>query len=63
MYINYDNLWKTLIAQSEKKGELCKKTDFSSSTLAKMIRDEPVSLSIILKICEVLDCSLEEVVQ
>lgn len=62
MYISYNNLWKTLIDQSVKKGELCKKTGISSSTLAKMSRNEPVSLSIIMKICETLDCSIEEVV-
>ena len=62
MYISYNNLWKTLIDQCVKKGELCKKTGISSSTLAKMSRNEPVSLSIILKICEILDCSIEEVV-
>ena len=62
MYISYNNLWKTLIDKGVKKGELCKKTGISSSTLAKMSRNEPVSLSIILKICETLDCSIEEVV-
>lgn len=62
MYISYNNLWKTLIDQDIKKRELCKKTGISSSTLAKMRRNEPVSLSIILKICEILECSIEEIV-
>ena len=62
MVLNYNNLWKTLIDRGVKKGELCKKTGISSSTLSKMSRNEPVSLSIILKICEILECSIEEVV-
>ncbi|MDD3137999.1 MAG: helix-turn-helix transcriptional regulator [Lachnospiraceae bacterium] len=62
MFLNYNNLWKTLIDHGVKKGELCKKTGISSSTLAKMSRNEPVSLSIILKICEILDCTIEDVV-
>ncbi|MDY6355366.1 MAG: helix-turn-helix transcriptional regulator [Lachnospiraceae bacterium] len=62
MLLNYNNLWKTLIDNGVKKGELRKRTGISSSTLAKMNRNEPVSLSIILKICETLDCSIEEVV-
>lgn len=62
MYISYNNLWKTLIDQGVKKGELCKKTGVSSSTLAKMSRNEPVSLTIILKICEILECPIENVV-
>lgn len=62
MFLNYNNLWKTLIDKGMKKGELCKQTGISSSTLAKMNRNEPVSLSIILKICETLDCSIEDIV-
>lgn len=62
MRLNYNNLWKTLIDKGVKKGELCQKTGISSSTLAKMSRNEAVSLSIILKICEALDCTIEEVV-
>ena len=49
MFISYNNLWKTLIDKGIKKGELCKKTGISSSTLAKMSRNEAVSLSIIVK--------------
>lgn len=49
MFLNYNNLWKTLIDKGVKKGELCKQTGISSSTLAKMNRNEPVSLSIIYK--------------
>ena len=60
MFLNYNNLWKTLIDKGMKKGELCKQTGISSSTLSKMNRNEPVSLSIILKICETLDCSIED---
>ena len=45
-----------------RKGELCQKTGISTSTLSKMNRNEPVSLSIILKICETLDCTIEDVV-
>ncbi len=62
MYLSYNNLWKMLIDKGIKKGELCKQTGISSSTLAKMSRNEPVSLSIILKICEILECTIEDVV-
>lgn len=62
MYLSYNNLWKMLIDKDIKKGELCKQTGISSSTLAKMSRNEPVSLSIILRICEILECTIEDVV-
>lgn len=62
MYISYNNLWKTLIDKGIKKGKLSEQTGISSSTLAKMSRNEAVSLSIILKICEALDCEIDDVV-
>ena len=62
MYLSYNNLWKPLIDKEMRKGELCQKTGISTSTLSKMNRNEPVSLSIILKICETLDCTIEDVV-
>lgn len=61
MYISYNNLLKKLIDLGVKKGEICRKTGISS-TLAKISQNEPVSLSIILKICEILDYSIEEVI-
>lgn len=62
MVLSYKNLWKTLIDKGVKKGELCKKTGISTSTLSKMNKNEPVSLAIILKICECLECEIEDVV-
>ncbi|SFT61225.1 DNA-binding transcriptional regulator, XRE family [Lachnospiraceae bacterium XBD2001] len=62
MFLNYNNLWKTLIDKGVKKGELCKMTGISTSTLSKMNRNEPVSLSIVLRICEKLDCTIQDVV-
>lgn len=62
MQLSYNNLWKTLIDKGIKKGELCKRTGISSSTISKMNRNESVSLAIVLKICETLECSIENVV-
>lgn len=62
MVLSYNNLWKTLIDKGLKKGELCKLTEISTSTMSKMNRNEPVSLAIILRICEQLNCKIEEVV-
>lgn len=63
MFLNYNNLWKTLIDKGVKKGELCKMTGISTSTLLKMNRNEPVSLSIVLRICKKLDCTIQDVVR
>ena len=62
MELSYNNLWKTLIDKGMKKGTLCQTADISTSTMSKMKRNEPVSLAIVLKICEALDCNIEDVV-
>lgn len=62
MGLCYNDLWKLLIDKKISKKILCEKTGISKSTLAKMTRDEPVSLSTILKICDSLECNIEDVV-
>ena len=62
MELSYNNLWKTLIDKKMKKGTLCQEAEISTSTMSKMKRNEPVSLTIILKICEALNCSINDVV-
>lgn len=61
MYASYNNLWKTLINKGIKKEKHCQKTGISN-TLSKINRNEPASLSIILKICELLDYAIKDVV-
>jgi len=62
MRLSYNNLWKTMIDKNIIKDELCKLTGISSSTIVKINKDEPVLLVIIMKICEALDCNIEDVV-
>lgn len=62
MELSYNNLWKNLIDKRMKKATLCQKAEISTSTMSKMKRNEPVSLAIILKICEALNCNIEDVV-
>ncbi len=62
MELCYNNLWKTIIDKKMKKGTLCREAKISTSTMSKMKRNEPVSLAIILKICEVLNCNINDVV-
>ena len=44
MAISYNGLWKLLIDNNMKKGDLCAKTGLSSSTIAKMTNCESVKL-------------------
>ena len=62
MAISYNGLWKLLIDKDMKKGELCKITGLSSSTMAKMTNGEPVNLSVLERICAKLDCDFSDLV-
>lgn len=63
MAISYNRLWKTLIDKGMNKTELRKKACLSSSTMAKMTNGEAVTLTTIERICEILDCQIEDVVE
>lgn len=58
---NYNNLWKLLIEKGMTKTELRVKAEMSTSTLAKMGKNEVVSMNVIIKICEILDCNISDV--
>ena len=61
MAANYNKLWKLLIDKGMTKTELRMKTGMSTSTLAKMSNNENVSMEIILRICEILECNVGDV--
>lgn len=63
MAISYNNLWKILIDKNMNKGDLCNKAQISKGTMAKMTNNEPVTLTVIEKICNALQCDIEDVVQ
>lgn len=62
MAISYNNLWKLLIDKGMNKGDLCKLTGMSSSTMAKMTNNEPVTISVLERICEQLDCDFSDLI-
>ncbi len=59
MAISYDNLWKLLIDKKKKRTDLISGAGISSSVLAKMGRNEYVSLENVDKICKYLNCTPE----
>ena len=60
--ISYDPLWKKLIDVKLTKTELAQKAGISRTTVSKMGRNEPVGLDVVLKLCNYLDCGIEDVV-
>ena len=63
MYVTYSNLFKLLIDKGLNKTEFAREVDISSNTLAKLSKNELVSLEVLVRICRQLDCSLGDVVQ
>ena len=62
MAVSYNGLWKLLIDKNMKKMDLVEKVGISSSTLAKMSKGETVSLTILEKICDKLDCDFGDII-
>ena len=60
--ISYNPLWKKLIDLKMSKSELAEKAGISRSTIAKMRKDEAVSLDLIEKIANALDCDIIDIV-
>ena len=59
---NYDNLLKLLIDKKMTKTDLRKQAKISSSTLAKIGKQEMVSQDVLNKICSVLECKVDDIV-
>ncbi|MBT9145884.1 MAG: hypothetical protein DDT42_01761 [candidate division WS2 bacterium] len=62
MAISYNKLWKILIDKKMKKIELMKATNIGTTTLAKLSKDQQVSMEVLTKICKVLDCNIGDIV-
>ena len=58
---NYNKLWTKLIDKRMSKAILRNKTDISSATLAKLSKNEVVSMDIIFRICDVLNCNIGDI--
>ena len=63
MGVSYNKLFKLLIDKNMKKTELIKLADISSSTLAKLSKNEVVSMDVILRLCQVLKCDIGDIVE
>ena len=61
MPISYDNLWKTLIDKKLKRTELKELCGISSNVLAKLGKNEPISMDSLEKICIALNCKVDDV--
>ena len=61
--ISYNKLWKMLIDKNMNKQDLKNATRISSASIAKLGKGENITTDILLKICEALDCKLEDIME
>lgn len=61
--VRYNNLFKLLIDKNLKKSDLARMCNLSSPTMAKLSKNEYVSMDVLVRICRVLNCTLDEIVQ
>ncbi len=63
MAVCYDNLWKLLIDKKLKRTDLKELCGISSNVLAKLGKNEPISMESLEKICASLGCRIEDVME
>ena len=63
MAVSYKNLWKLLIDKDIKKKDLCALAGISPATITKMGKGGHVTTEVLVKICDALNCSIEDVME
>lgn len=61
MKISYKKLWIRLAEREISKATLRKDLNIATGTMTKLRRNEEVALSILLRICEYLDCNIGDI--
>ena len=63
MAVCYKKLWKLLIDKNMNKTELRMASGITTTALAKLGRDENVNTEVLAKICKVLECGVDDVME
>ena len=63
MAMNYNKLWKMLIDRNMMKKDLIQMAGISTNAMAKMGKGGDVSTQVLRKICAVLECKIEDIVE
>ena len=63
MKINYNKLRKLLIDKNINKTQLCELANISTNAMAKLGKNESVQVEVLVKICEVLKCKIEDIAE
>ena len=63
MKISYKKLWKLLIDRDMLKKDLAEKAEISSTSIAKLSKNENVNTEILRKICTALQCDVADIME
>ena len=63
MAVSYNKLWKLLIDKNMKKKELGEAAGISNTFIAKLGKNENVTVEVLVKICTALDCNIEDIME
>lgn len=62
MAVSYDKLWAILNERKMMKTDLIRAAKISTNAMAKLGKNEDVRVGVLVKICETLDCKLDDIV-
>ncbi len=60
--INYNKLWKMLIDKNISRTQLAHMSKISTNAMAKMGKNQEVRMGTLIKICDVLHCKIDDVI-
>lgn len=63
MIVSYKKLWHLLLDKDMKKVDLERKAGLSHYTMNKLTRNETVTTDVLAKICQAMDCGLEDILE
>lgn len=63
MAVSYNKLWKLLIDRNMKKKELGETAGISNSLIAKLGKNENVTVDVLVRICSALNCGIEDILE
>lgn len=62
MTVSYKKLWKLLIDRDMMKKDLREKAGLTTNVIAKLGKNENVSTEVLCKICDALNCEVDDIV-
>lgn len=63
MAVCYNKLWKLLIDKGMTKTQLIKAAKITTNAMAKLGKNEDVRVDVLVKICGVLDCTMNDIME